>query len=167
MKAFSLSIIPGLFLWPVIGSAELYKWTDEAGNLHITDAPPPMPQKKSAPVIRPAPRSTLQKKATAKPTMPELSRVEVHLAPEPSVTPHVPKDLAVQPKMKGLTPNQATLTSAWQTFDGAQPGAKAPVQRWKDERGVEHFVDVLPTAKHSAEVGATPSRHRSKTPYQR
>jgi hypothetical protein len=96
--------------------------------------------------------------------MRELSRAEVHLAPKPSVTPHLPKDLAVQPKMEGLIHNQATLTSAWQTFDGAQPVAKAPVQRWKDERGVEHFVDVLPTAKNSAEVVPTPSRHRPKTP---
>lgn len=164
MKLFTLGGIVGFLLWPIIGSAELYKWTDEKGNLHISDAPPPMPQKKSAPVVRSAPRSTLQKKATAKPTMPELSRAEVHLAPGPSVMPHVPNDLAVQPKMEGLSPNQATLTSAWQTFDGVQSVAKAPVQRWKDERGVEHFVDVLPTAKHSAEVGVTPGTHRSKTP---
>lgn len=164
MKLFTLGVIVGFLLWPIIGSAELYKWTDEEGNLHISDAPPPMPQKKSGPVVRPAPRSTPPKKATPKSTMPELSRAEGHPAPGPSVTPRSHKDLAVQPKMERLSPNQATLTSAWQTFDGAQSVAKAPVQRWKDEQGVEHFVDVLPTAKHSAEVEVTPSTHRSNTP---
>lgn len=164
MKLFTLLIITSLNLWPGIGSAELYKWTDEAGSLHITDAPPPELQKKSGPAVRPAPRSTLPRKATAKPMVPELSRAEVRLAPEPPVTPHLSNDLAVQPKMEGLTPDRATLMSAWQTFDGAQSFAKAPVQRWKDERGVEHFVDVLPAATHAAEGGTIPNRNRPKTP---
>lgn len=95
--------------------------------------------------------------------MPELSRAEVRSVPESSITPYV-SGHATRLDMVGLNPNQATLTSAWQTFDGAPPVAKTPVQRWKDHRGIEHFVDVLPAAKDSAEVGATPNKHRPKTP---
>jgi hypothetical protein len=61
--------------------------------------------------------------------------------------------------MEGLSPNQATLTSAWQTFDGPQVVAKVPVQRWKDQRGIEHFVDVLPTVKASTGVEARPNKY--------
>ena len=163
MKLFTLSIITGLILWPGIGSAELYKWTDEAGNLHITDAPPPELQKKSGPAVKPGPRSVQPMKATPRTTIPESPRAEVRPVPESSITPYLSKD-ATRLDMVGLTPNQATLTSAWQTFKGAQPVAKVSVQRWKDERGIEHFVDVLPTAKNAAEVGATPSTHHPKTP---
>lgn len=164
MKLFTLSAITGLFLWPIIGSAELYKWTDEQGNLHITDAPPLELQKRSGPAVRPAPRSTLPKKAAVKPTMPELPRSEVYPLPEQSVTPSSSKAAGAQPSLEGLSPNQATFTSAWQTFDGSSMVAKAPVQRWEDERGLEHFVDVLPTAKGSLDVKATPNQYRPKTP---
>ncbi|MDH4082642.1 MAG: DUF4124 domain-containing protein [Nitrospira sp.] len=160
MKLFTLSVIAGLLLWPMIGSAELYKWTDEQGNLHITDAPPLERQKRSSPTVRPSPRSTLPKKATVKPAMPELFQAEVRSVPDPSVMPSSSKDAAAQPSMKGLSPNQATLTSAWQTFDGPQVIARVPVQRWKDERGVEHFGDVLPTVKDLTGVEATPNKHR-------
>lgn len=162
MKFFTLSIITGFILWPGIGATELYTWTDEEGNLHITDVLPPELQKKSAPNVKPDPRSVRPMKATS--TMTELSRSAVPLAPEPPITPHLPKELTVQPKMEGLVPSQATLTSDWQTFKDAQPVAKVPVQRWKDKRGIEHFADVLPTAKTEAEVGAISSTHRPKTP---
>lgn len=95
--------------------------------------------------------------------MPELSRAEARSVPESSIIPYA-SGHAPRLDMVGLNPNQATFTSEWQTFDGVPPVAKAPVQRWKDQRGIEHFVDVLPTAKNSAEVGATPSKHHPKTP---
>jgi len=163
MKIFTLSVITGLFLWPMIGSAELYKWVDEQGNLHITDAPPLELQKRSSPAVKPAPRSVLPKKATAKPAMPEMPRAEVYPVPEASVTPSSLSDTVAQPSMEGLSPNQATFTSAWQTFDGPSVVAKAPVLRWKDERGLEHFVDVLPTAKGLPDVETTPNQYRPKT----
>jgi hypothetical protein len=50
------------------------------------------------------------------------------------------------------------LRSAWQTFDGPHGVAKGPVQRWKDQRGIEHFVDVLPTVKASTGVEARPNK---------
>ena len=56
--------------------------------------------------------------------------------------------------MVGLSPSQATLTSLWQIFDSTQMNAKAPVQRWKDEKGLDHFVDVLPAALSSSEVAS-------------
>ncbi len=159
MNLPTLSVITGLFLWPILGSAELYKWTDEEGNLHITDAPPLELEKRSSPAVRPAPRSTLPKKATVKPAMPKLPRSEAYPVPEPSVTPSSLRNAAAQPSMEGLSPNQATLTSAWQTFDGPQVVAKVPVQRWKDQRGIEHFVDVLPTVKASTGVEARPNKY--------
>ena len=163
MKFFTLTIITSLILWPIVGSAELYKWTDEQGNLHITDAPPPELQRKSGPAVKPSTRSAQPMKATPSPSLPERTRAKVRPVPEPSAILSSSKDPAAQPSVEGLSPKLATVTSAWQTFDGAQPAAKAPVQRWKDERGVEHFVDVLPTANSSAELGATPSKPRLKT----
>jgi hypothetical protein len=163
MNLFTLSVITGLFLWPIVGSAELYKWTDEQGNLHITDAPPLEQQKRSSPAVRPASRSTLPKKATVKPAMPELPRAEVYPVPEPSVTPSSLRDTVGQASIEGLSPNQATFTSAWQTFDGPTVVAKAPVQRWKDKLGIEHFVDVLPTVKAPNGVEARPNQYRPST----
>ncbi len=159
MNLLTLSVITGLFLWPILGSAELYKWTDEQGNLHITDAPPLELEKRSSPAVRPAPRSTLPKKATVKPAMPELPRSKAYPVPEPSVTPSSLRNAAAQPSMEGLSPNQATLTSAWQTFDGPQVVAKVPVQRWKDQWDIEHFVDVLPTVKASTGVETRPNKY--------
>ena len=163
MKFLTLSIVTGLSLWPIVGSAELYKWTDKEGNFHITDAPPPELQKKPDSVVTPSARSVRPMKATPRLTMPEPSRAEVRPVPEPSLTPYVSTDSA-RPDMLGLNPNQATRTSAWQTFDGSQMIANAPVQRWKDQRGIEHFVDVLPTPRNSAEAGAALNKHRPKTP---
>ncbi len=158
MKFFTLSIITGLILWPGIGSAELYTWTDDEGNLHIADALPPELQKKSGSAVKHGHQSVQPMKA-----MPQLSRAEAHPVPEPSTTPYLSED-AIRLDREGLSPSQATLTSVWQTFDGARSVAKAPVQRWKDGRGVEHFADVLPTARHSAKVDAMPSAHQSKAP---
>jgi hypothetical protein len=163
MKLLTLSIVTALSLWPIVGAAELYKWTDEEGNFHITDAPPPELHKKSDSMVKPSSRSVRPMNATPRLTMPKPSRAKVRPVPEPSLTPHVPTD-ATRPDMVGLNPNQAILTSAWQTFDESQAIANVPVQRWKDQRGIEHFVDVLPTPRNSAEVGAALSKHRPKTP---
>ncbi|NJL18396.1 MAG: DUF4124 domain-containing protein [Nitrospira sp.] len=109
MKFFTLSVIAGFFLWPMIGSAELYKWTDEQGNLHITDAPPFEPHKKSGPTVKPAPRSSSPIKAAAKPTMSELFQAEVRPVPDPSMTPSSSKDAAAQPNLEGLSPTTRRL----------------------------------------------------------
>ncbi|NGZ98659.1 MAG: hypothetical protein CV089_21520 [Nitrospira sp. WS110] len=164
MKFFTLSIITGLTIWPIIGSAELYKWTDKQGHLHITDAPPSELQKKPGSSLKPNPRSVPSMKATRSPAVPEHSRSEVRPLPEQSALSSSKKAEGTQPSLEGLSPKLATVISAWQTFDDSQVIAKVPVQRWKDERGLEHFVDVLPIAKNSTEVGATPSKHRLKTP---
>ena len=37
MKVFILSFMSCSLLWPIVGWAELYKWTDDQGNFHITD----------------------------------------------------------------------------------------------------------------------------------
>lgn len=143
MNVFMLGLISGLLLWPVIGSAELYKWTDDRGNIYITDTPPPVTQKKSAITVAPAPRSALPKKATVRPTLPGRFQAEVHPVPVP-LSPPANEESLTQRTLEGLSPSQATLTSSWQVFDGTQVNAKAPVQRWKDEQGLDHFVDVLP-----------------------
>ncbi|NGZ02560.1 MAG: hypothetical protein CV090_05875 [Nitrospira sp. WS238] len=163
MKFFTLSIITGLVLWPIIGSAELYKWTDEQGNLHVTDAPPRELQKKKAgPALKPRSQSAQPMKATPSFPRPERSRADVSPLPESSITVDSVED-AAHLNMVGLTPQQATLTSAWQTFDGTRSIAKAPVQRWKDQRGIDHFADVLPMATSSAELGTTSGKPRLKT----
>lgn len=169
MKVFILSLISGLLLWPVIGSAGLYKWTDDQGNLHITDTPPPGAQKKSATMSAPAPRPTLPKKATVRPILPDQPQAEVHPVPAPIVHSPTSEEVPIQRAMEGLSPSQATLMSSWQIFDGTQMNAKAPVQRWKDEQGLDHVVDVLPIAREAAEVGvraedvsASRSRQRAK-----
>ena len=164
MKFLALSIITGLLLLPIVSSAELYKWTDEQGNLHITDAPPLESQRKSGPTVKPSSRSVQPMKATRNPSVSERSRGEVRPVPEPSALSSSIKDEITQPSAAGLSQNLATVLSAWQTFDDLQVIAKVPVQRWKDERGLEHFVDVLPTGKGSTGVEATPSKRRLTTP---
>ena len=169
MKVFILSLASGLFLWPVVGSAELYKWTDEQGTFHITDTPPLVPHKKSTVTAVPAPRSTFPKKTMVRPTLPGQPRAQVHpvpslIVPSPSI-----KEVSLQQILEGLNPNQATLTSSWHVFEGTQASAKAPVQRWKDEQGLDHFVDVLPEILGKSEatpkpedVSASPSTRRIK-----
>lgn len=164
MKFLELSIITGLLLSPIVGSAELYKWTDSQGHLHITDAPPSEWQKKPGSSLKPKPRPTQPMKATRSPSVPEHARSEVRALPEQSARSSSTKAIAAQPSLEGLSPNLAILTSAWQTFDDSQVVAKVPVERWKDEWGLEHFVDVLPTGKGSTGVEETPSKRRLATP---
>lgn len=164
MKFLEVSIIAGLLLSPIVGSAELYKWTDKQGHLHITDAPPSKLQKKPGSSVKPNPRSIQPMKATRSPSASEHSRSEVHPLPEQSALSSSTKAEATQPSLEGLSPNLATLASAWQTFDDSQVIAKVPVERWKDERGLEHFVDVLPTGKGSTGVEATLSKQRLTAP---
>jgi hypothetical protein len=147
MNVFILSLVSGLLLWPIVGSAELYKWTDAQGNFHITDTPPPVPQKKFVPPAVSAPRSALPKKMMIAPVLPESSQAEIHPSPASVGTPFSTKEASVKESAEGLSPKQAALMSLWQTFDGTQVSAKAPVQRWKDAQGLDHFVDVLPMAK--------------------
>ncbi len=163
MKFFTLPIITSFILWPIVGSAELYKWTDEGGNLHITDVPPPELQRKSGLAVKPRPRSIQPMKDTPNPSVPERSRAQVRPLPESSKIPSSSKDPAAQSSVEGLSPKLATATSAWQTFDDSPVVANAPVQRWKDGQGVEHFLDVLPTANGSAGLGATPTKSHLKT----
>ena len=148
-----LSLLCGIFFWPVEGSAELYKWTDAEGNFHITDTPPPSLQKKSVTPAVPAPQSTPLKRARIRPTLPGRPQAEVHPMPtSPSLSP-VDEPPPIQLTMEGLSPRQATLTSAWQVFDSGQVNAKAPVQWWKDQQGLDHFADVLPVAGRGTEGG--------------
>ncbi|MBS0184290.1 MAG: DUF4124 domain-containing protein [Nitrospira sp.] len=169
MKMFILGIMSGFLFWPVIGSAELYKWIDDQGNLHITDTLPPVAQKKAANTVSPVPRSASPKKATVRPTLPGRPQAEIHPVPDPLSLSPASEDSPIQRPMVGLSPSQATLTSSWQVFDSIQINAKAPVQRWKDEQGLDHFVDVLPATLGSSEVApkvegvsVSPSPYRAK-----
>ncbi len=155
MKASVLSLLCGLLLWPAVGSAELYKWTDEQGNLHITDIPPPPSPKKPAPPVVQSPRPAPSQKATGGPGFPEWPR-------EP-VLPNaiLKKEQPVQSMVGELSPRQATLMSAWQIFEGLERGTKAPVHRWKDERGLDRFGDVRPTGKSQPGV-VEKSEHTSE-----
>lgn len=144
MKAFILGLMSSLLFWPVVGFADLYKWTDDRGNLHITDMPPPVRPKKSTTMVAPVPRSASPKKTTVRPTLPERPPAEIHPVPGSSGHSTATEEVSIQRPMEGLSPNQATLTSSWQVFDSTQVNGKAPVRQWKDGRGVEHFGDVLP-----------------------
>ncbi|MDF0667676.1 MAG: DUF4124 domain-containing protein [Nitrospira sp.] len=152
MKAFILGLMSGLLFWPVIGFADLYKWTDDQGNLHITDMPPASAQRKSATTVAPVPRSASPKKAAVRPTLAERAQAQIHPVPGSSSPSPSTEEVLVQQPMQGLSPNRATLTSSWQVFDSTQMNAKAPVRQWKDERGVEHFGDVLPATPGSSEA---------------
>ncbi len=153
MNVFFLSIVAGLLLSPIVSLAELYKWTDEQGHLHITDAPPAGTHKKSNLTAVPAPQSVLPKKTRARPVAPETPRAEVHPLPVPSVTSPANEESPRLPTIEGLNPFEAMLTSPWQVFDDSERDARAPVQSWKDKQGLEHVVDVLPVAKGGAEAG--------------
>jgi len=182
MNAFILSIAAGLFFFPSISVAELYKWTDEQGHLHITDAPPAGTHKKSMLTVVPAPQSALPKKARVQPVAPDQPRAEV--SPLPALNGESPADEELPPQLtiEGLNPFQAMLTSPWQVFDNSERDARAPVQSWKDKQGLDHVVDVLPVMKGGAEAetrikapsisgparkgkkqaaGVSPSRHRA------
>lgn len=154
MNVFILSCMGCSLLWPIAGWAELYKWTDDQGNFHITDTPPPVTLKKSATFAVPAPRSTLPKKTTVRPTPPGHPQAEVQPVPSPIVPSPASEEVPIQLSMEGLSPSQAVLTSSWHTFDSTQMKAKASVQRWKDEQGLDHFVDVLPATQGSSETAS-------------
>lgn len=141
-------------LWPIVGWAELYKWTDDQGNFHITDTPPPMTPKKSATFAVPAPRSTVPKKTTVRSTPSRHPQAEVEPVPGAIVPSPAHEEVTIQRPMEGLSPSQAVLTSAWHIFDSTQMKVKAPVQRWKDEQGLDHFVDVLPATRGSSETAS-------------
>jgi Domain of unknown function (DUF4124) len=153
MNARILSIVAGLLFSPIVCSGELYKWTDEQGHLHITDAPPAGTHKKSNLTAVPVPQSALSKKASVRPVAPETPRAEVHPLPVPSVTSPANEESPRLPTIEGLNPFEAMLTSPWQVFDDSERDARAPVQSWKDKQGLEHVVDVLPVAKGGAEAG--------------
>jgi len=154
MKVFILSFMSCSLLWPIVGWAELYKWTDDQGNFHITDAPPPVTKKKSATFAVPAPRSTIPKKTTVRPTPHGQPQAEVEPVPGSIVPSPAHEEVPIQRPMEGLSPSQAVLTSSWHIFDSTQMKAKAPVQRWKDEQGLDHFVDVLPATLGSSEAAS-------------
>ena len=147
-----LSLLFCLVLFPTTGRAQLYQWTDDRGNLHITDSPPPAPEKKPAsraeaapPVSRSDP-SAPQRKAPAK-RWPSVGQAQM----EPNSTPasQPTHDARNHSLLGGLNPSQATATSPWQIFEGNPASTKAAVQRWKDERGIDHFVDAVPDARRS------------------
>lgn len=152
MRVSILSMLCGLLLWPVAGFAELYKWTDEQGNLHITDIPPPPSQKKPPPPVTRPPQSAPSQKATSSAGFPEWPH-------EPVIrSATLTKEPPVQPMMGELSPRQATLMSAWQLFEGREGDTKAPVHRWTDERGLDRFSDVRPTGKSQHGVVGKPER---------
>jgi len=154
MNAFILSIAAGLVFFPIVSLAQLYKWTDEQGHLHITDAPPAGTHKKSTLTGVSAPQSALQKKARVRPVAPEQPRAEARPLPAPIGMSPAGDELPIQLTIEGLNPFQVMLISPWEVFDGSARDARVPVQSWKDKQGLEHFVDVLPAAKVGAEAGS-------------
>lgn len=153
MNALILSIVAGLIFFPIVCSAELYKWTDEQGHLHITDAPPAGTHKKSNLTAVPVPQSALSKKASVRPVTPDPPRAEARPLSAPSVASSAGGEPPMLPTIEGLNPFQAMGISPWQVFDSREGDARAPVQAWKDKQGLEHIVDVLPVAKRGAEAG--------------
>lgn len=152
MKAFVLSTATGLLFSPTVSVAELYKWTDEQGHLHITDAPPAGTHKKSAITVVPAPQSVSPKKTRVRPVAPEQPRAEARPLSTQSVTSSAGEEVPLQLTIEGLNPFQAMMTSPWQVFESSERDARAPVQSWKDKQGFEHFVDVLPVPKRGSEA---------------
>ncbi len=152
MKAVILSIVTGLLFFPIVSMAELYKWTDEQGHLHITDAPPAGTHKKSNLTAVPVPQSVLPKKTRGRPVAPEQPRAEAHPLPTPSVMPSAGEEPPTQLTIEGLNPFQAMGVSPLQVFASSEGDARAPVQSWKDKQGLDHVVDVLPVAKGGSEA---------------
>ncbi|MDK2745028.1 MAG: DUF4124 domain-containing protein [Nitrospira sp. BO4] len=167
MRLFILSTMCYVLLWPVLGTAQLYKWTDDLGNFHITDTPPPGSPKKPSVGAVPAPQTTVPKKAMVRPTLPMHPQAQIHLVPAPTVAVPSVKEVFAQQATGGLNPNQATVTSFWQTFEGPAVTTKAPVHRWKDEQDLDHFTDIVPTAKGGLSVDAklkeVPARQKHLT----
>ncbi|MBH0189165.1 MAG: DUF4124 domain-containing protein [Nitrospira sp.] len=143
-----LSLLSCLVLLPTVGTAGLYQWTDAQGNLHITDTPPPVPEKKSAAIIEAAPpvsQSAPQKRTSIKGQV-SVGRPQAEVRPTPNLTsvPQLPRDVKSHSMLGSLNQAQATTTSPWQVFEGSSASTKVAVQRWTDEKGLEHFVDAVP-----------------------
>lgn len=149
MNVFGLlSLLFCLFLFPTVGTAGLYQWTDAQGNLHITDTPPPVPEKKSASTVEAAPpvsQFTPQKKTSTKGQV-SVGRPQAEIRPVPDLmsAPQSSRDVRNHSMLGNLNQAQATTTSPWQVFEGNSASTKAAVQRWTDEKGLEHFVDAMP-----------------------
>lgn len=150
-----LSLLLCLLLFPAVGTAGLYQWTDAQGNLHITDTPPPVPEKKPAaiveaapPVSQSAPQPALQKKTSTKGQV-SVRRPQAEIRPVPDLAsvPQPSRDGRNHSMLGSLNQAQATTTSPWQAFEGNAASTKAAVQRWTDEKGIEHFVDAVPDTR--------------------
>lgn len=153
-----VSLLCGVLLWPVAGAAELYKWTDEQGNLHITDIPPAGSPKKSTPPSAKSSRSAPSQNPTEKPGGSGESRTGVAPGGNAVTSPSTIEALPSQLTLDGLSTYRATLVSSWKTFEGLESQAKAPVHRWKDGQGREHFTDILPVKKDVATVVETSTK---------
>ena len=143
-----LSLLLCLVLFPAVGTAGLYQWTDAQGNLHITDTPPPVSEKKPAPVVEAAPpvsQFAPQKKTSTK-GQASVGRPQAEIRPVPDLTsaPQSSRNASNHSMRGSLNQAQATTTSPWQVFEGNAASTKAAVQRWTDEKGIEHFVDAVP-----------------------
>lgn len=151
-------LLCGVLLWPAVGSAELYKWTDEQGNLHITDIPPAGSLKKSIPPSAKSSRPAPSQNPTEKPVGSSESRTRVAPGFDAVTSPSTIEAVPPQLTLEGLSTYRATLVSSWKTFEGLESQAKAPVHRWKDGQGREHFSDILPIKKEVATVVETSAK---------
>lgn len=146
-----LSLVLCLVLFPTAGSAGLYQWTDAQGNLHITDTPPPVPEKKSASLAEAAPpvsQSVPQRKtSTKRQATVGQAHAEVRPVPPTESSPQPSHSARNHTLLGGLNQTQATTTSPWQVVEGNSGSTKAAVQRWTDEKGIEHFVDAVQEAR--------------------
>lgn len=146
-----LSLVLCLVLFPAVGKAGLYQWTDAQGNLHITDTPPPVSEKKSAPIVEAAPpvsQSVPPKKMSTK-GQASVGRPQAEIRPVPDVTsaPQSSPNARNHSMLGNLNQAQATTASPWQVFEGNSASTKVAVQRWTDEKGIEHFVDAVPDTR--------------------
>jgi len=156
--ALILSLFCGVLLWPVVGAAELYKWTDEQGNLHITDIPPAGSPKKSTPPSAKSSRSAPSQNPTGKPGGSGEYRTRVAPGFDAVTSASTIEELLPELMLDGLNPHRATLVSPWKTFEGLESQVKAPVHSWKDAQGREYFTDILPVKKDVATVVETSTK---------
>ena len=153
-----LSLVCGVLLWPLAGAAELYKWTDEQGNLHITDIPPAGSPKKSTPPSAKSSPPAPSQNPMGKPAGSDESRTRVAPRLGARTSPATIEELPPQLTLDGLSTYRATLVSSWKTFEGFESQAKAPVHRWKDAQGREHVTDIPPIKKDVATVVETSAK---------
>lgn len=152
MNVFGLfSLLLCLVLFPTVGTAGLYQWTDAQGNLHITDTPPPVPEKKSASLDEAAPpvspSAPQRKTSTKRQATVGQARAEVRPLPNAASDPQPSHSARNHTLLSGLNQTQTTTISPWQVFEGNSASTKAAVQRWTDEKGIEHFVDAVPDTR--------------------